>query len=66
MRFHELENKTIAQAITDRKLAVFCRLVKASKLPASRLARQCGFNNVNALRNLFRKRMGVSIGNYRR
>jgi len=66
LRFHELENKTIAQAIVDRKLAVFRRLAKTSKLPTSRLAAHCGFKNTNALRNLFRKRTGMTISEFRR
>lgn len=52
LRYHELEKQTVARLIAERKLTVFRKLLKESKLPTSKIAAQCGFSNVNALRNL--------------
>lgn len=66
LRFHELEKRTIGEAILDRKLAVFQRLLRETKTPVTKLAARCGFTNVNSLRNLFRRRYGRSIGVFRK
>lgn len=66
LRFHELENRTVGEAILKRKLAVFQRLLRETKIPVSKLAARCGFTNVNSLHNLFRRRYGRSIGDFRK
>lgn len=66
LRFHELERKTVARAICNQKLCVFRKLLRETKKPATKLAAQCGFTNINALRNLFRRTYGRPIGAYRK
>lgn len=66
LRFHELEKRTVGEAILERRLAVFQHLLKETNTPVSKLAARCGFSNVNSLRNLFRRRYGRSIGEFRK
>ncbi|MBR2839283.1 MAG: substrate-binding domain-containing protein [Kiritimatiellae bacterium] len=61
LRLRELGEETLAERIRSRKLAEVRRLLRETSLSDSRIAVRCGFKNVNALRNLFRARFGVSL-----
>ena len=56
---------TLAEKLGEIRLnAVKARLSRTS-LPFGLIASQCGFPNVNSLRNLFRRRFGISMRDYR-
>ena len=50
-----------AEAIRAQKIVRVKRLLKSSALSDARIAACCGFRNVNALRNLFRQKTGMSM-----
>ena len=57
---------TLAEELGEIRLnAVKARLGRTS-LPFALIASQCGFPNANSLRNLFKRRFGISLRDYRK
>ena len=65
LRFRQFEGRSIAEAIRERKFAAFCKRLKNSDEPISRLARVCGFNDLANLGRQFRARYNVSPRDWR-
>lgn len=65
LRFRELENRTILQAILDRRFGELERRLLETDLPIRRLAAACGFGDVVHLTRLFRKRHGMTMREFR-
>lgn len=61
LRFREAYGTTPAEAIRAQKIVRVKRLLQSSALSDARIAACCGFRNVNALRNLFRQKTGMSM-----
>lgn len=66
LRFRQIRNDTVSNAIRAHRLNEVRRLLKTTDLPISRIASDCGFRNENHLRNLFRKTYGLSMRAYRK
>ena len=65
LRFHQLENESILEAITKRRLVRLSQLLRESNAPINRLARDCGFGSATRAAHLFKRRTGVSMTSYR-
>ena len=65
LRFRQFEGRSIAEAIRERKFAAFCKRLKNSDEPISRLARVCGFNDLANLGRQFRARYNVTPRDWR-
>lgn len=66
LRFRQFHTATLAEAIRRRRLEeVKMRLARSSS-SIQIISRECGFKNVNHLKNAFRRRFGMSMREYRR
>ena len=66
LRFRETQKTSVGQLITTVKLGEVARRLRETKLPISAIQEHCGFNNANALKNLFKKRFNCSMRDWRR
>lgn len=66
LRFREACNKSILEAIIDRRLAAVCKQLTHSRKSADAIAATCGFGNTKHLMRLFKNRYGMTMNNYRR
>ena len=66
LRFREFRNETVAQAITSRRLAEVARRLRSTNLSIRAISAACGFGNVNHLKNLFKRKFGISMRNWRK
>lgn len=66
LRFRELQGRTILQAITERKLDEVRRLLLTTNDRIDEIAVTCGYSNPIYLKNLFKKRFGMSMSEFRR
>lgn len=65
LRFRELQGRTILQAITERRLDEVRRLLVSTREKIDNIAAACGYESPNYLKNLFKKRFGCSMRDYR-
>ena len=65
LRFRETQKTSVGRLITSAKLAEVARRRKATRISISAISDLCGFKNANALKNLFKKRYGMSMREYR-
>ena len=65
LRFREFHGETVSQAITSRRLAEVKRLLSKTRLSIRAITAKCGFSNPNHLKNLFRRRYGISMRDWR-
>ena len=65
MRFHQVENRTIANFITDCRMKVVCHRLRSSDDPISAIAKACGFKTASHLSHLFKRLFSQSITDYR-
>lgn len=65
LRFRQIRNDTVSNAIRTHRLNEVKSLLKTTDLPIGRIALDCGFRNENHLRNLFRKVYGLSMRQFR-
>ena len=65
LRFRQLENESILEAITKRRLARLAALLRESDAPFNRLTRACGFGSATRAAHLFKSRFGVPMTQYR-
>ncbi len=66
LRFRQLQNETILEALTKRRLEALHRLLRESSVPLNRLVRECGFGSQVRAARLFKARYGVSMSGYRK
>ena len=66
LRFRQLQGRTILEAITERRLDEVKRLLIATNDRIDEIAAACGYPNGNYLKNLFRKRLSMSMREFRR
>lgn len=66
MRFRQLQGRTILEAITERRLDEVKRLLITTNDRIDEIATTCGYPNGNYLKNLFRKRLSMSMREFRR
>ena len=65
LRFREIENKSILEAILDRRLAEVTRLLLTTDDSLVNIALRCGFPNPKHLKHLFKSRFGLPMSEYR-
>ena len=64
-RFREFRNETLANAITERRLKEVARRLRQTNLSIHAISASCGFQNPNHLKNLFKRRYGMSMREWR-
>ena len=64
-RFKELRGETLAHAIVDGRLGEVKRLLADTGLSIRAITSTCGFANPNHLKNLFRRKFGISMREWR-
>ena len=65
LRFRELQHESVYAAITRVRLDEVKRRLRATHDPIEKISADCGWDNVNALKNLFKRREGVSMRAWR-
>ena len=65
LRFHELQRETIHDAIVDARLEEVKRRLVATRDTIEQLSRDCGWQNINVLKNLFKRHFGMTMRDYR-
>lgn len=65
LRFREVTGTSILEAILNRRLAEVRRMLRATDMRISEIAVRCGYRDANYLKNLFRKRFGLSMREFR-
>lgn len=65
MQFKKLLSHSISEEINLVRFNKVAELLAKSTVPIGSIARQCGFQNDNYLKNAFRKRFGSSMSHYR-
>ena len=65
MRFRELQGRTILDAITERRLDEVKGRLAGTKEKMDAIAAACGFKNPTYLKNLFSKRFGITMSEFR-
>ena len=65
LRFREVENRTIHQAIEDRRLEIAVQRLKSTKWPIKRIAAACGYSSLQAFGAAFRKRFSRTPRTFR-
>ncbi len=66
LRFREMGSATVGQLLSERRLAALSVLLRKSKAPISRLAKECGFGSINHAKAVFKKRFGMTMRDWRR
>jgi len=66
LRFRQVCGKSINEDIIDVRLAEVRRLLKKSDQTILQVGRDCGFNDPDNLKRLFKRRYGVSMREWRR
>ena len=66
IRFKNEYNQTILDAIQHHRLERVCAMLRETKLPISEIGMQCGYATENYLKNLFKKRFGITMSQYRK
>jgi len=65
LRFRELQDASIGQTICALRLEEVKRLLKSTKDPIDKIAADCGYENPNSLKNLFKRKFGLSMRAFR-
>ena len=65
LRFRELENQSIHQAIEDRQMEIAEKALSDSKKAIRRIAAESGYRNIKTFEAAFRRRHGLSPSEYR-
>lgn len=66
LRFRELQQRSILQAITDRRLDEVKRRLRETKEKIDVISSACGFSSPNYLKNLFKRRFAMTMSDFRR
>ena len=65
LRFNEFDGRSIHEVIVDTRLEELKRLLADSDIPIARITAACGFSSDNYAKNLFRRRFGMTMSDYR-
>lgn len=65
LRFREAKRKSIFAEIRECRLNAVVNLLETSCLPIVDVSQKCGFENVNHLKNIFKRRFGMSMREWR-
>ena len=65
LRFRELQRETVHDAVVRIRLAELKRRLLATRDTIEKITADCGWSNANAAKNLFKRRFGVSMRDFR-
>lgn len=65
LRFRELQGRSILEAITERRLDEVKRRLAGTRSTIDSIAVSCGYGSPGYLKNLFKKRFGMSMRDFR-
>ncbi len=65
LRFREIQNRSILDALQQRRLEAVLKLLKETDVPIGLVGSKCGYENENYLKNLFKSRFGMTMRDYR-
>lgn len=65
-RFRELEGRSLSQAIVRARLKAVRSKLRSSKLNIAAITRQCGFENADYAKRVFKKVYGQTMRDYRK
>lgn len=66
MNYKAVTGVTVRAAMQSLRLEKVCELLRETLMPIGRIGELCGFNNETYLKNLFRKRFGCSMRDWRK
>ncbi|MDA3924260.1 MAG: XylR family transcriptional regulator [Kiritimatiellae bacterium] len=66
IRFRKDYDQSILDAIQHRRLERVCTMLRDTELPIGEIGEQCGYETENYLKNLFKKRFGSTMSEYRK
>lgn len=66
LRFRELQGASIGETIISFRLEEVRHLLKTTRDPIDKIALDCGYANPNYLKNLFKKRFGLTMRSFRK
>lgn len=66
LRFRELQGASIGETIISFRLEEVKHLLKTTRDPIDKIAIDCGYGNPNYLKNLFKRRFGLTMRNFRK
>ena len=66
LRFKEATGTTLQETILLRRLDAVKALLKKTDLGIAEVARRCGYRDANYLKNLFKRKNGVSMRDWRK
>lgn len=66
LRFEEFEKKSIRKAIVDARLGAVKQMLSGTRLTIGAISRECGFDNPNGLKMLFKRETGMTMRDWRR
>ena len=66
LRFRQLQGRSILEAITEVRLENVKRLLADTGETCEAIAYACGYENPNYLKNLFKRRFSMTMGDFRR
>lgn len=66
LRFREIENTSIRQAIEDRRMNIAEKAMSETNRPIRQVARESGYRNIKTFEAAFRRRYGTTPGAFRR
>jgi len=66
LRFRELMDSSIGETIIVTRLEEVKRLLASTREPIGAIAARCGYANPNSVKNLFKRRFGLSMRDWRR
>ena len=65
LRFRELQRETVHDAVVRIRLAELKRRLLATRDTIEKITADCGWSNANAAKNLFKRRFGMSMRDWR-
>ena len=66
LHFRQAVGHSIAAEIQRVRMEAVCALLRNRSVPISTIAAQCGYRNDNHLKNLFRRKFGKTMSDYRK
>ena len=65
LRFREVRRRSIFAEIRECRLSAVANLLETSCMPIEDVTHKCGFENANHLKNIFKRRFGMSMREWR-
>ena len=65
LRFRELQGESVHDAIQSKRLGEVKRRLLSTRDSIEKISADCGWDNINSLKNLFRKATGKSMREWR-